>query len=174
MRLRALSVGDMVGVFWEAEVRCCIAVKPSHSESYANWRAAVLIWANPEWNLAHFRQCLSYWKIVSTYSYSKGRHRTLLLIAYFDLKHLQGFGLDSTLVITAVLTFRACYENMALSQHKFCHLSALVLFLGIAFPLPVCCMTPEAMPPLGTFANTALFELNWCWDAKNVPVLNEQ
>lgn len=97
-------MGDTVGVFWEAEVRCCIAVKPSHSESYANWRAAVLIWANPERNLAHFRQCLSCWKIVSTYSYSKGRHIKLLLIACFDLKHLQGSGLDSTLVITAVLT----------------------------------------------------------------------
>lgn len=30
------------------------------------------------------------------------------------------------------------------------------------------------MPLLGTFATTVPFELNWCWDAKNVTVLAEE
>lgn len=63
---------------------------------------------------------------------------------------------------------------MSLSQHKFCHLSALVLFFGEALPLPFCWMMPEATPLLGTFASTALFKLNWCWDAKNIHVPSEQ
>lgn len=33
MRPGALSVGCMVGMFWDAEVRCCIVVKPFHLES---------------------------------------------------------------------------------------------------------------------------------------------
>lgn len=33
MRPGALRVGCMVGMFWEAEVRCCVVGKPFHLES---------------------------------------------------------------------------------------------------------------------------------------------
>lgn len=59
---------------------------------------------------------------------------------------------------------RACYKNKALSQDKLCHLSALILLLGVAFLLPVWLLRPCI----------ALFELNWCGAAKNVHVLTEQ
>lgn len=40
--------------------------------------------------------------------------------------------------ITAAFSeVRACYKNKALSQDKLCHLSALILLLGVAFLLPV-------------------------------------
>lgn len=86
MRLGALRADDTVDAFWEAEVRCCIAVKPSHSESCLILAGELLSYG------------LTQNEILSTLdsTLAIGRHRKLLL-ACFDLKHLQASGLCSAL-----------------------------------------------------------------------------
>lgn len=78
------DVRHVADVFWEAEVRCCIAVKPSHSESCLTLAGEL-----------QFSHGLTQNEMLPTSAI--GRHRKLL-IACFDLKQLQAFGLHSALV----------------------------------------------------------------------------
>lgn len=173
MRPGALRGGCMVGMFWDAEVRCCIVVKPFHLESCLPCqRAAVLVEINPEWNFIYFQQHFISWEFFSTYLYSKDRHKNCLLPTTLSTCKTW----SEAVPLFYSNTVRGCCENLAepgqvLVQVTFLH---SVLFLGVAFSLPICWMTPETMPLLGTYASTVPFELTWCWDAKNVTVLAEQ